>query len=177
MVQAAIDRSDMGEMLTSHIRGAFTSKIAPLVPEALPIALDLGRWTSESMFRNHYCAPVIGTWPPVPAADRTNGQQILRHGFTPYPPPGVSSEEYIQNPDLWIRTQFKDRHNKKDVIVSLDGGVYAAKSGATFVHLELMSEISASRRRAPQTALPRGNVNASISRGFSQSVLGIGPHR
>ena len=107
----------------------------------------------------------------MPAADWTNGQQILRHGFTPDPSPGASLEEYMQKPDLWIGTQFKDRHNKNGVIVSLDGGVYAAKSGATFVHWDLMSEISVSSNRAPWATLPREDTNTSFLGDFLKVCL------
>jgi hypothetical protein len=80
----------MGKMMTTHIRGVSVSKIVQLVPEMTEQALALGRWTTATMFRNHYQAPVLGTWKPVPKAIRTNPQQILRWEWTPKPPVGVT---------------------------------------------------------------------------------------
>jgi len=102
VMQSAIDRCEMGEMMTCHIRGASTSKIVQLVPEALALALDLGRWTTEDMFRNQYQAPVKGAWPPVPPDIQGNAQQILRWGFTPQPPERVSVEEFVRDPTTWV---------------------------------------------------------------------------
>ena len=102
VMQSALDRCEMGQMMSCHMRGASTSKIVQLVPEALQLALDLGRWTKDDMFRNHYQAPVKGAWPPVPPDIRDNAQQILRWGFTPKPPDRVSVEEFTRDPTTWV---------------------------------------------------------------------------
>jgi hypothetical protein len=90
IVKRAIKDRQMGKMMTTHIRGASVSEIVRLVPEMTEQALALGRWTTATMFRNHHQAPVLGTWKPVPKAIRINPQQILRWGWTPKPPAGVT---------------------------------------------------------------------------------------
>ena len=51
VIQAGIKRCDMGSMKTCHIRGASASKIVQLVPDAMPPALGLGRWTTKRLRR------------------------------------------------------------------------------------------------------------------------------
>ncbi len=92
----------MGSMMSAHIRGASVSKIIQLVPELTTEAPSLGRWTTPKMFRNHYQAPMIGTWAPVPASIRTNPQQVLRWGWTPQPPTGVTTTEYEKPPSFGL---------------------------------------------------------------------------
>ena len=108
VIQAGIDRCDMGSMKTCHVRGASASKIVQLVPEALPLALGLGRWTTKTMFVQHYQAPVKGTWKPAPKKLQSNAQQILRWGFEPTPPPLVSVAEYERRPDCWVGVYIKN---------------------------------------------------------------------
>ena len=50
------------------------------------------------MFRNHYQAPVLGTWSQVPAAIRTSPRQVLRWGWTSTPPAVVTVTEYEKLP-------------------------------------------------------------------------------
>jgi hypothetical protein len=66
IVKRAIRDTKMGRMMTAHIRGASVSKIVQLVPDLTDQALALGRWTTPHTFRNHYQAPVLGTWAKVP---------------------------------------------------------------------------------------------------------------
>ena len=92
----------MGRMMTAHIRGASVSKIVQLVPELTDQALALGRWTTPHTFRNHYQAPVLGHWAPVPNNIRNNPQQVLRWGWTPEPPARVSIGEYEKPPTYLV---------------------------------------------------------------------------
>jgi hypothetical protein len=92
----------MGRMMTAHIRGASVSKIIQLVPDLTEPALALGRWTTPNTFRNHYQAPVLGTWAKVPKSICQNPQQVLRWGWTPQPPTSVSIAEYEKPPSYWV---------------------------------------------------------------------------
>ena len=143
VMQSALDRCEMGQMMTCHIRGASTSKIVQLVPEALTLALDLGRWTTEEMFRNHYQAPIIGSWPPVPPDIRDNAQQILRWGFTPQPPDRVSVEEFIRDPATWVAQSLPGLGT---ITAFEDGGYLLANERKDLSHYEFMQRISAARR-------------------------------
>jgi hypothetical protein len=81
IVRRAINDRQMGTMMTAHIRGASVSKIVQLVPSLTDQALALGRWTTPHTFRNHYQAPVLGTWAPLPKSLLSNPQQVLRWGW------------------------------------------------------------------------------------------------
>jgi hypothetical protein len=95
IVRHAICDKQMGTMMTAHIRGASVSKIVQLAPSLTDQALALGRWTTQHTFRNHYQAPVLGTWAPLPKSLLSNPQQVLRWGWTPTPPDNVSVAEYF----------------------------------------------------------------------------------
>jgi hypothetical protein len=101
IVKRAKDRH-MGNMMTAHVRGASVSKIVQLVPDLTEQALALGRWTTPHTFCNHYQAPVMGTWAPVPNSIEHNPQQVLRCGWTPTPPDNVSVAEYEKLPRYWV---------------------------------------------------------------------------
>jgi hypothetical protein len=81
VVRDAMIRMGMNNMQTAHLRGASTSKVVQLVPTAEAAVMKLGRWTTPYTFRNHYQAPVQGTWDPVPEQLQKNTQMILRWGF------------------------------------------------------------------------------------------------
>jgi len=102
IVKRAIKDKKMGSMMTAHIRGASVSKIVQLVPALTDQALALGRWTTPNTFRNHYQAPVLGTWAKVPKTICNNPQQVLRWGWTPQPPAGISITEYEKPPSFWV---------------------------------------------------------------------------
>jgi hypothetical protein len=61
VIQAGIDRCDVGSTKTCHVRGASALKTVQLVPEALPLTLGLDRWTTKAMFVQHCQAPVKET--------------------------------------------------------------------------------------------------------------------
>ena len=76
IVRDAIIRMKLGPMQTAHIRGAATSKVVQLVPTAEAAIMKLGRWTTPYTFRNHYQAPVQGTWEDVPTHLHQNMSRI-----------------------------------------------------------------------------------------------------
>ena len=139
IAQAAIDRVGMGGMQTTHLRGASTSKIAQLVPAMRDEALKLGRWTTPATFVNHYEAEVVGSWLPVPAKCRSNCQQILRHGFEPRPPSGVSVAEYEAHPTSWVGVSIDGTK-----VSRFDDGSYWLGS-KELSHWEFMERLSRSR--------------------------------
>jgi hypothetical protein len=142
VAQSAIDRVEMNLMQTTHLRGASTSKIVQLVPEMREEALALGRWTSDLAFSNHYQAEVKGKWDPVPAATKKSCQQILRHGFSERPPPGVSVKEYLAKPDSWVGKTIAGVGR----ISRFDDGSYWV-DGAEMFHWDLMESISKGRAK------------------------------
>ena len=86
-----------------HIFAAHQSpKMVQLVPDLTDQALALGRWTTPHTFRNHYQAPVLGTWAKVPKSICNNPQQVLRWGWSPQPPAGISVAEYEKPPSYWV---------------------------------------------------------------------------
>jgi hypothetical protein len=102
VVRDAIIRMGMGNMQTAHIRGASTSKVVQLVPTAEAAIMKLGRWITPYTFRNHYQAPVQGTWADFQTRLQQNTQMILRWGFQPTPPQGVFATDYVKGPGFWI---------------------------------------------------------------------------
>ena len=93
----------MKGMTPRSIRGATPSRIVMLHPEALQGALDLGRWTNQLTFNNHYQGPVnLATEAPLPLEYKNeNLQHILRWGFTPTPRVGITVEECSKGPGHW----------------------------------------------------------------------------
>jgi len=140
LVQDNIDLAGMGKMKTAHIRGASTSKIVDLVPALKPEALALGRWTTEATFDTHYYAPLLEETTAVPEAYHKNPQQILRWGWKPKPPGGISVRDYERGPSFWVGKTFNGAK-----ISSFAGGYYvvpkiSGKHG--FTHEELMRWIA-----------------------------------
>jgi hypothetical protein len=149
VIQAGVKRCDMGSMKTYHVRGASASKIVQLAPDALPLALGLGRWATKTMFVQHYQAPVKGTWKPVPKKLQSNAQQILRWGFTPTPPPLVSVEEHECRPDCWAGAYIRNLGKVR----MFDDGSYTAQNVGSYTlhqfnHWEFMTQISTAREAA-----------------------------
>ena len=104
IIKTAISRAHISTMKPWHLRGASsTSKIVLLSPSAMSVAMGLGRWTSPRTFLQHYSAPVdLLTRAPCPEGISMNGQQLLRWGSTPSPPPNVSAVEYDEPFDYWV---------------------------------------------------------------------------
>jgi hypothetical protein len=140
VLKRAIKDRHMGSMMSAHIRGASVSKIIQLVPELTTDALSLGRWTTSTMFCDHYQAPVIGTWTPVPASVCTNPQQVLRWGWMPQPPTDVTIAEYEEPPRFWIGKSIPAVGRVK----GFDNGDCIVDE-LIFKHWELMKLISEAR--------------------------------
>jgi hypothetical protein len=140
IVKRAIKDRQMGNMMTAHIRGASVSKIVQLVPELIDQALALGRWTTPYTFRNHYQAPVLGNWPAVPNSIRKNPQQVLRWGWTPTPPEGISIAEYEKPPKHWVGKTIPSLGK----VESFDNGDYMI-NGQHLHHWQFMQLLSDAR--------------------------------
>ena len=142
IVKRAIKDKKMGRMMTAHIRGASVSKIVQLVPDLTEQALALGRWTTPHTFRNHYQAPVLGTWARVPKSISNNPQQVLRWGWTPQPPAGISIAEYERPPSYWVGKTFPDLGK----VTAFDNGDYMVNDVA-LKHWEFMNLVSETRSK------------------------------
>ena len=140
IVRRAIKDRQMGRMMTAHIRGASVSKIVQLVPALTDQALALGRWTTPNTFRNHYQAPVQGTWAPVPKSISNNPQQVLRWGWTPQPPDKISVNEYEKPPSYWIGKTIPSLGRIK----AFDNGDYVIDD-LRLQHWEFMQRIATAR--------------------------------
>ncbi len=94
IIKRAILQAKISTMKPRHLRGASTSKIVLLSPDATSVAMGLGRWTTPKTFLQHYNAPVdVLTRNPCPEDISMNGQQLLRWGWNPTPPSHVSTTE------------------------------------------------------------------------------------
>jgi len=103
IIKKAISQAQISTMKPRHLRGASTSKIVLLSPDATSVAMGLGRWTTPKTFLQHYNAPVdLLTRAPCPEDIWMHGQQLLRWGWNPTPPPHVSAVEYDEHFDYWI---------------------------------------------------------------------------
>ena len=146
IVKAGCERAGMSSMTARSVRGVSPSKIVQIFPDLEPTAIKLGRWTNSKTFRSHYQSPVdLVTDQRPPASMRSNPQQILRWGFRPQPPPGLSAEEYMRPPSHWISKSFP-RFGR---VLRFSDGLYTVQRGRQneeFYHYELMSEISRSRQ-------------------------------
>jgi hypothetical protein len=144
IVRDAIVRMGMGNMQTAHIRGASTSKVVQLVPTAEAAIMKLGRWTTPYTFRNHYQAPVRGTWEEFPEHLQQNTQMILRWGFKKTPPKGVSAADYVKGPQFWVGKFIRNLGNI--VAYDLDTGLYKVENPSEeYLHWTLMLAISEAR--------------------------------
>jgi len=147
LVQRNMNDADMGKMTTSHLRGASTSKIVDLAPHLHGEAMSLGRWTTTRTFDNHYYAPLLVSPNPVPSQMRDNPQQVLRWGWSPNSPKGVTATDYEKGPTFWVKKKIK-HGARTSTVASFDDGSYSVScNGATqdFTHENLMSWIGAAR--------------------------------
>jgi hypothetical protein len=141
IVKRAIAQAQMAPMKPRHLRGASTSKIVLLSPDAMSVAMGLGRWTTAKTFLQHYNAPVeLGTTAIPPDSISKHGQQLLRWGWDPVPPPQVTTVEYEAPFDFWIGTSIP----RLGRISKFDDGKYSvARKHVT--HGDLMGLISKAR--------------------------------
>ena len=145
LIKRGLSSAGMTDMTARSLRGASPSKLVQLFPDMLDEALALGRWTTPLTFHTHYQGKVdlISREKP-PAALKLNPQQLLRWGFKPRPPPGISAAEYMLPPDHWVSTTVRGLGR----IASFDEGIYTVSNRgkeSSFYHFELMKEISKSR--------------------------------
>jgi hypothetical protein len=121
-------------MKPRHLREAPTSKIVHLSPVAMSIAMGLGRWTTAKTFQQHYNVPVTLLTAAVrPEAIRMHGQQLLRWGWTPTPPLGVTAIEYDEPHGFWVGKSIP----RLSRIVKFDDGKYFVPRRQV-THMELM---------------------------------------
>ncbi len=141
IVMKAIARAKMETMKPRHLRGASTSKIFMLFPDALPVFMGLGRSTTGHTFFQHYNAPVtLLTQTLRPGSIATHGQQLLRWGWDPIPPPNVTTAEYEAPFDFWVDTSIP----RLGRISKFDDGQYSvARKHVT--HGDLMGLISSAQ--------------------------------
>jgi hypothetical protein len=149
VITAGLKAAGMKGMTPRSIRGATLSKIVTLHPEVLQGALDLGRWTNQLTFDNHYQGPVnLATEAPLPPEHKNeNLQQILRWGFTPTPPIGIAVEEHSKGPGHW-KGQHIQSFGAIESFVKGDYGVRlqtAPTEITCFFHYQLMAAIAESR--------------------------------
>jgi hypothetical protein len=143
IVKKAISQASIATMKPRHIRGASTSKIVSLSPDAMSVAMGLGRWTSPKTFLQHYNAPVdLLTQASRPDSISMHGQQLLRWGWTPLPPPHVRVAEYDGPFDDWVGTTIPRLGR---ILKFMDGKYWVAKRQVT--HGQLMGLISQARGR------------------------------
>jgi hypothetical protein len=141
IIKKAISRALIGTMKPRHLRGASTSKIVLLSPEAMSVSMELGRWTSPKTFLQHYNAPVdLLTLEPIPDSMSMHGQQLLRWGWQPTPPHHVTAAEYDEPSDYWVGTAVPRLGTIRKF---LNGKYWVAKQQVT--HFQLMGLISAAR--------------------------------
>ena len=143
IVKKAISQANIGTMKPRHIRGASTSKIVRLSPDAMSVAMGLGRWTSPKTFLQHYNAPVdLLTQAAGLDGIAMHGQQLLRWGWTPRPPPHVTVAEYDEPVDYWVGMAVP---RLGQISKFTDGKYLVAKQQVT--HCQLMGLISKARGR------------------------------
>ena len=143
IVKKAISQAKIGAMKPRHIRGAATSKIVRLSPDATSVAMGLGRWTSPRTFLQHYNAPVdLLTQDAIPDSITMHGQQILRWGWAPQPPPHVTVTEYDEPVDYWVGMTIP---RLGQILKFADDKYLVAKQQVT--HCQLMGLISKARGR------------------------------
>ena len=143
ILKQTIAKAQMEPMKPRHLRGASTSKIVLLSPEAMSVAMGLGRWTTAKTFLQHYNAPVeLSTSMAPPDSISKHGQQLLRWGWDPAPPPKVTTVEYDAPFGFWVGKSIP----RLGRISKFNDGKYAvARKHVT--HGDLMVMISSARSR------------------------------
>ena len=141
MIKRAILQAQISTMKPRHLRGASTSKIVLLSPDATSVAMGLGRWTTPKTFLQHYNAPVdLLTRDPCPEDISMNGQQLLRWGWNPTPPSHVSTTEYDEHFDYWVGRVIPRLGR---ITKFVEDKYWVAKQQVT--HSQLMSMVSKAR--------------------------------
>lgn len=139
VIDAGLKASGLNHMSCQSIRGATTSKIVQCVPTFRPEVLKMGRWTTDETFKKSYETEVVR----VPRLDdecASSCQQVLRWGFDPPLPRGISLEDYVKLPDHWVGQTFSCGK-----ILKFDDGVFSVRKSrkvSSLFHYELMKAIS-----------------------------------
>ena len=92
-------------------------------------------------------APLLVSPNPVPSQMRDNPQQVLRWGWSPNSPQGVTATDYEKCPTFWVNKKIK-HGARKSTVASFDDGSYSVNCNGTtqdFTHENLMSWIGAAR--------------------------------
>jgi hypothetical protein len=139
IVKRGLVEAGLNTMRCQDLRGAATSKIVQCVPDLRGEALKLGRWTTEKTFKNHYEMEVRRV-AESGVESRDSCQQVLRWGFNPLLPEGLSKEIYERSPGFWVGQSFRGKK-----ISSFEHGVHSLVHNgkqSTAFHWELMDVIS-----------------------------------
>ena len=152
MVKTRMRAAGMGSMTARSLRGASPSKIVQLFPTELQTALNLGRWTTAFTFHTHYQGKVdlVSTQAPPPSTI-SNPQQILRWGFQPQPPPGLTAAEYMHGPSFWVGKHFP----RLGTVSAFEDGIYtvdAPGGPSSLYHFELMTAVAKSRSESSSSS-------------------------
>ena len=150
VVKSGLAAAGLDTMTARSLRGASPSKIVQLFPDLLDQALKLGRWTNPKTFRNHYQGPVDLQRLPdqdlPPDSLKGNLQQLLRWGFQPKPPFGISSLDYMKGPEFWVGQTIPGLGK----IVRFHESAYEVRGPGrrlqSLFHYELMAAVSVARR-------------------------------
>lgn len=147
VVKSGLAAAGLDTMTARSLRGASPSKIVQLFPDLEAQVLKLGRWTNAKTFRNHYQGPVdLKDKNCPPATLKGNLQQLLRWGFQPKPPIGVTSLDYMKGPEFWVGQTIVGLGK----IVRFREAVYEVRGSGrrlqSLFHYELMAAVSVARQ-------------------------------
>jgi len=137
IVKRGLQAVGLGYMTCQSIRGASTSKIGQCAPQLRSEMLKLGRWTTEETFRGSYESEVKRV--PKRDDESAKSQQVLRWGFNPKMPHGMTRDDYVRPPAHWVGRTFA-----VGKVVKFEDGVYFVskkRSTSRFFHWELMESI------------------------------------
>lgn len=135
IVSSGLKVAGLVHMSCQSVRGAATSKIAQCAPALRPELLKLGRWTTEETFRKSYETEIVRV-PQLDDEDHSSCQQVLRWGFNPTLPAGISQEDYYKLPDHWVGRTFSCGK-----ILQFEDGVFSVRKNrkvSSLFHYELM---------------------------------------
>jgi len=138
VVSSGLKAAGLDHMSCQSVRGAATSKIAQCAPALRSELLKLGRWTTEETFRKSYETEIVRV-PRLDDEDASSCQQVLRWGFNPTLPTGISQEDYVKLPDHWVGRTFPCGK-----ILKFEDGVFSVRKSrkvSSFFHFELMQAI------------------------------------
>jgi hypothetical protein len=139
IVSSGLHEAGLDHMSCQSVRGAATSKIAQCAPSLRSELMKLGRWTTEATFRKSYETEIVRV-PRLDDEDDSSCQQVLRWGFNPTLPAGISREDYVKLPDHWV-----GRTGSCGKILKFEDGVYSVRKNrkvSSLYHYQLMQAMS-----------------------------------